>query len=55
MSLVKSWNTQIGFCKSSSKPFVEPTSTKQWEKSFLLKETTSTFYGVEHTTDRFTN
>ena len=35
------------FCKSSSNPFLEPTSTKQWEQSFLLKETTWTFDGAQ--------
>ena len=33
-------------CKSRLNPFLEPTSTKQWEKSFLLKETTGAFDGV---------
>ena len=30
-------------CKSRSNPFLEPTSTKQLEWSFLLKETTGAF------------
>ena len=33
-------------CKSRSNPFLEPTSTKQWEKSFLLKETAGAFDGA---------
>ena len=33
-------------CKSNSNPFLEPTSTKQWEYSFLLKETTGVFDGA---------
>ena len=32
----------FGLCKSRSNPFLETTSTKQWEQSFLLKETTGT-------------
>ena len=36
---------QVIFCltKSRSNPFLETTSTKQLEKSFLLKETTGAF------------
>ena len=33
-------------CKSRLNPFLEPTSTKQLEKSFLLKETTGAFDGA---------
>ena len=33
-------------CKSRSNPFLEPTSTKQLELSFLLKETTGAFDGA---------
>ena len=33
-------------CKSHSNLFLEPTSTKQWESSFLLKETTGAFDGA---------
>ena len=33
-------------CKSRSNPFLEPTSTKQLEYSFLLKETTRAFDGA---------
>ena len=31
---------------SRSNPFLEPTSTKQWGWSFLLKETTGAFDSV---------
>ena len=34
---------------SRSNPFLEPTSTKQQGKSFLLKETTGTFDGARKT------
>ena len=33
-------------CKSCSNPLLEPTSTKQWEWSFLLNETTGAFDGA---------
>ena len=33
-------------CRSRSNPFLEPTSTKQLELSFLLKETTGAFDGA---------
>jgi len=33
-------------CKSRSYLFLEPTSTKQLEESFLLKETTGAFDGA---------
>jgi len=33
-------------CKSCSNPFLEPISTKQWRKSFLLKETKRAFNGA---------
>jgi len=32
--------------KSRSNPFLEPTSTKQWGKRFLVKETSGAFDGV---------
>ena len=40
---------QVIFCltKSRSNPFLETTSTKQLEKSFLLKETMGAFDGAQ--------
>ena len=38
--------SNLNLCKSSLNPFLEPTSTKQWGLSFLLKETTRAFDGA---------
>ena len=46
VSLVRLWNKQyFGLCKSCSNPFLEPTSTKQLEQSFLIMETMGAFDG----------
>ena len=37
----------VCLCKSRSNPFLEPTSTKQLESSFLLMETTVAFDGAQ--------
>ena len=45
--------------KSRSNPFLEQTSTKQYKKSFLLKETTGAFYRTRthyrHITSKITH
>jgi len=45
--LVWLWKKHFSLLESCSNPFLEPTSTDQWEQSFFLKETMEAFDGIE--------